>query len=158
MKNSGFTLIELLVVVLIIGILSAVALPQYTKAVEKARMSEALSIISSLRSNVELYVLDNGFPPRNIDMIGSDSPVSLDNLNCESHLCASKYFVYKGYCGSNAGIGACYISASRKNAPDDTELYHISLARGEQGWDILRCFNWSKTDIGKPMCKIINGY
>ena len=62
MNKKGFTLIELLVVVLIIGILAAVAMPQYQKAVEKARLTEVITTMSSLEKALNLYLLANGAP------------------------------------------------------------------------------------------------
>jgi prepilin-type N-terminal cleavage/methylation domain-containing protein len=59
-KKSCFTLIELLVVVLIIGILAAIALPQYQRAVLRSRAVEAVMFHKSLYDAEQLYFLANG--------------------------------------------------------------------------------------------------
>lgn len=62
MNNKGFTLIELLVVVLILGILAAMAMPQYFKAVERSRMSEAVQLLGSIaQSEQRKYMQINNY-------------------------------------------------------------------------------------------------
>ncbi len=68
-RNGGFTLIELLVVVLIIGILSSVALPQYTKTVRKARSAEVFTIAKAYWDAQDVYYLANNEYAASLDQL-----------------------------------------------------------------------------------------
>ena len=92
-NQQAFTLIELLVVVLIIGILAAVALPQYQKAVEKARMSEAIIIVKKLTESQERFYLANGRYAQESEIDALDTDI--DFLpKCSGNRFCSPYFEY----------------------------------------------------------------
>lgn len=90
LARAGFTLIELLVVVLIIGILAAIALPQYQRSVTKAKLSTGLQMMRSLSHGVEEYILSQGRAPDSLSYLTVSPP-----LDCRADgRCYDKYFGY----------------------------------------------------------------
>jgi len=57
--SKGFSLIELMIVVAIISILASIALPAYTDHIRRGRITEAFNELSTMRSRLEMYFLDN---------------------------------------------------------------------------------------------------
>ena len=156
MKNnrSGFTLIELLVVVLIIGILSAVALPQYTRAVEKSRAVEALTLGKNLQDAIDVYVLSSGyqkvvFLKEQSSYTKAELDIDLGpSLDCSgsTNSCASKNFNYYAYCESSY----CAINIHR-DSPNSV-LYSMVYWKNNAGEWSKTCWT-NNTDIGRGVCK-----
>jgi len=67
--RKAFTLVEILIVVVILGILAAIVIPQFTSASEEAQASSAASQLSTVRNQIELFrVRNNGTPPAETDV------------------------------------------------------------------------------------------
>jgi type IV pilus assembly protein PilA len=82
-NNEGFTLIELLVVIIIIGILSAIALPSFLNQANKAKQSEAKTYIGSLNRAQQAYYAENNVFAANADFpkLGLGINTSTTNYN-----------------------------------------------------------------------------
>ena len=95
--KRGFTLIELLVVVLIIGILAAVALPQYELVVTKSRMVQAIGTVNAMRQASIRYQLANGKYAtdfRDLDVSFNCTSLSEDGDVCTMRRGSDTYYCY----------------------------------------------------------------
>lgn len=141
--RQGFTLIELLVVVLIIGILSSVALPQYTKAVEKARATEAVQTAATLTRAIDIWLMENGgFPASTVEDLG----LSIEIDGGEWH---EGNFYTTTACYTNS----CDIEIWRSPEQYTFGLYKTTL-NGE--WNKI-CYT-QLTEIGRNICKSMTSH
>ena len=95
--QKAFTLIELLVVVLIIGILSAIALPQYRVAVERAKYQQMVVVADAIVKAQQLYYMENNSYATSADELSiqrPDSDCSLGSAFTQCHL-QKKHLMYE---------------------------------------------------------------
>jgi general secretion pathway protein G len=84
MRNKGFTLVEILIVVIILGILAAIVIPQFTEASNDARISALQSDLQTCRSQLELYKVQHleNYPQA---IVGSDSTKVIAQLTSKTN-------------------------------------------------------------------------
>lgn len=141
---KGFTLIELLVVVLIIGILAAIALPMYTKTVEKTRATEATVWIKTASDAVDRLLMENfdayhggTKPSEDLDI----EPAVLKHFTCgmegSSDPSDNNASVDHVFCARNPEYGS----------------YGLNMSVWPDGRHVFSCVNLIEEDSGEAMCK-----
>ena len=145
MKNKlGFTLLELLVVVLIIGILASIALPQYRRSVEKAKLSEALLNFKAIEESAQRYILANGLP--NASVVLQDF-LDIDLSGGEWRENGQAYETKDFFYGASIRTDGLWMEVYRNNSQNQ-DLYVLRKDADNANHQCYTDF----TDIGRYIC------
>jgi type IV pilus assembly protein PilA len=130
--EKGFTLIELMIVVAILGILAAIAIPTYMDYTKRAKVSEAISLLSGVANAIAEYHTSQGKMPTSLDEIGGEK--------------TSRYVSAMRWEGNATSGNSTYgkISATLANigtGVDGNRLYLYVIYRGNnETYD--KCWDW----------------
>jgi type IV pilus assembly protein PilA len=156
-QDKGFTLIELLVVIIIIGILSAIALPAFLNQANKAKQSEGKQYISSINKGQQAYFAENTRFGADVASLGLGLKTQTTNYNYtldvvtdakgSSLATPTNTSVLKGYAG---GVGL--IKAGEANTTQsvlcETVNFGVPVAP-DYGTDAVSCNNTTMTLVTK---------
>ena len=162
---KGFTLIEMLVVVLIIGILASVALPQYKKSVEKARMAEAVVIVHKIAEMHQLYYMINGTYLKATEMDKLDITVPGEKITTgDVGRILTDYFLYSPNACSNTCSTedpwlayAWRIKNHNADIYGDNRVYSIQIKKDRPNKIICECRTATSCNSAqKALCAELN--
>ena len=149
-KRKGFTLIEMLVVVLIIGILAAIAFPQYEKVVEKSHAAEGLMIVRTIADAEKVYYLATGKYTSDLTALDFSVPGISFDYNDDSTLSGitTDHFTCRGYIGGVAGLWRNVLALCKRLPINET----YAIAIRTDGSTI--CGYW--TEKGRKYCSLFD--
>lgn len=135
-RHAGFTLIELAVAMLIIGILAAIAVPQYQDHVRKSHVVEATSTLLTVRTRMEQFYQDNRNYGTGAYCMGTDQTQIRKDTG---EGCGAGQCLVHG--GAN-GLKYFDVTCTRNVGADATAQTYTVTARGKTNTDV-RCYTFT---------------